>query len=71
MHFNGSNNSDNDDLEDMTTTAECPDNETSTKKAKYDPFAGFRNMFLVPLKVLAMYQILKLILTLNPNITTL
>ena len=28
----------------MTASAECPDNETSTKKAKYDPFAEFRNV---------------------------
>ena len=28
----------------MTATAECPDNETSTEKAKYDPFAEFRNV---------------------------
>ena len=47
MHSNGilvSDDSDTSDLEDMTVTAECPDNETSTKKAKYDPFAEFRNV---------------------------
>ena len=47
MHYDGilvSNDSDTSDLEDMIATAECPDNETSTKKAKYDPFAEFINV---------------------------
>ena len=48
MHFNGilvSDDSDTSDLEDMTATAECPDNEIFTKKIKYDPFAEFRNVY--------------------------
>ena len=58
MHFNGilvSDDSDTSDLEDMTASdledtsdledkTERSDNETSTKKAKYDPFAEFRNV---------------------------
>jgi len=47
MHFNGilvSDELDTSDLEGMTATAESPDNEKSVKKAKYDPFAEFRNV---------------------------
>jgi len=47
IHFNGilvSDESDTSDLEDMTATAESPDNETSVKKTIYDSFAEFRNM---------------------------
>jgi len=44
MEFFVSDKSNASDLEDMTATAESPNNETSAKKAKYDPFAEFRNV---------------------------
>ena len=44
MHFNGilvSDDSDASDLEDITATTDCTDNESSTR---YDPVAEFRNV---------------------------
>jgi len=74
MHFNVllvSDDSDTSNLEDMTATVICSNNETSTRRQNMTHLLNLEMWLPAPLKGLAMYQILNLILMQSFNVTTL